>query len=511
MNRFVSVLLFIALLAVPIQVVAGAAFPLLEAVKLSLKYNNMILIQKENQEIARGNIKVAQSDFDIMVRPSAGYTHSEIPILESVEDQNDRYTTGINISRNFRTGIAAGMDMGLQRIDSLDTSRDHLNSSIITFSLKAPLLEGLGVEVADAHELAARSNLLVTKYNFLHTVSSSIYQTIVYYWNYLLAVENLRVYGRSLERTRKLFKQVSILIEKDERPRSDIEQISASLADKQSSLYRGEQDVIAARNNLASYIGMPCQSILTVSDPVTAFPTVSDPEVFRADPGISKLVAATLERRYDYLALRQARKTDEINLVSALDKLRNTLDLDFNVSYRRLKRDENFGGLVSSLWYDKPGFNLNILLNYEWPVENSYARGVVQKYKAILKQNTFDQAQMERNIFANINSDISDLRKSSDSLKEREKSLAFYNKAIANEKKKYALGMSTIIDVINLEDKLVAARLKRISAQYQLAIAIIKFKYETGQLIHVSPEDKNLNDFDLGDVFAVNGMFSSHD
>ncbi len=481
-------------------------FSIKKAINLTLKHNNDILIKKESVKISKGDIKLSQSKFDTVVNPSISYQHSETPVSESAQSQVNTLTAGINISKQFRTGITGTFTASTIRAENIASSQDPTNQSTIGFSINVPLLEGLGVEAAASDELASKSNLLTTKYSLTNTVSKSIYQTTVYYWNYLLSVKNLAEYRESLARTETILKQVKILIEKNARPRADIEQILASLANKKATVSKSEQSVISNRNSLASLLGLSTDNFKIVTLPSTDFPSINKNIIKNIISIKDKLISASLNNRFDYIALKQSERTTQINLIGALDKLKNNLDLTMNVSYKRLEQEKNLGAMIDSFWKERPGFNINMLLNYKWPIENSYAKGLVQRYQSLLKQNIYNREQLGRNIYSNIQIAVSDLENSYDNLVESENSVAYYKKAILNERKKYRLGMSTIIDVINLEDRLTNANINKISANYKLAAAIVKLQYETGKLIEKN-KDNNFT-FKLENILSVNNLMN---
>ena len=481
-------------------------FPLLKAIKLTLIHNNNILIQKESVKASEGDIKISQSKFDTLVNPYISYSHSESPITESYHSQANTVSTGITVKKSFRTGINAGINASSTRTEDISSSGETSNLTTIGFSLNIPLLEGLGVEVADAEELAAKSNLIATKYNMAHTVSRSIYQTSVLYWNYLLAVKNLKEYTESLHRTEKILKQVRILIDKNVRPRADIEQILASLSSKQSTVFRGEQEVVAGKNNLANFIGLDCSEYNKISFPVTDFPKVHEAFLNKLVLKTNEIIEESLKKRYDFLALQQSEKTNKINLIAAINKLKSNLDMNIDVSYKRIEEEKYLGAMIDSFWKERPGFNFSMVLNYQWPVENSYAKGLVIRYQSFLKQTVYNKKQLKKTIFANIKTEISNLEKSYNSLVESIKSVEYYQKAINNEREKYRLGMSTIIDVINIEDKLTSANLNKISAQYNLALAIVKLQYEAGRLIEIDKQKRDNFNFVYNNIVSIKNL-----
>ncbi len=471
-------------------------FTILKAINISLEHNNDILIQKENVNLSKANIKIAASKFDTLVNPSVSYSHTETPLTPSINSQSNSIDSKVLISKQLRTGIALQGEAETTRIEDISNNKVN-NKATILFSINIPLLEGLGIENVAADELAAKSDFKKSKFTLLHTISKTIYQTAKLYWDYKLSFEKLKEYRKSLDRTKKLLNQVRLLIKKNARPKSDITQILASYAEKKSSVENQEFQVIMARNALLTYIGV--DNNLGLSEPLTKFPVLTENDIKKIIEMSPKIKKHALLFRYDYKSLQQSDKTIKIQLVSAIDKLKNNLDLNINFSYQRLEKDKHIGSMFETFWENKPGFNFNMLLNYKWPIQNNYAKGLVLKFKSLYMQNQLNEKQLKRSIFLNIDTSIKELAKSYQSLNEILKSIKHYQKAIENEKEKYKMGVATILDVINIESQLTDVNLKKIANNYNIAVALAKFRYESGKLI-VPNNNENKYKFNINNI-----------
>lgn len=463
-------------------------FTLSKCLNLSLKRNANILLQKQDVLISKSNIKISQSKFDTNINPSISYSHSEVPITPSTQEKRNISQAEVEITKQLRTGISLKGGAQSSRISEINSPVEPAVSTVIYFTINVPLLEGLGKDVAAADELSAKSEFKASKLKLAHTVSETVYKTTQLYWDYLRNIKNLNEYKHSLNRTKILLQQVKILIEKDLRPRSDIDQIIASIANKNATVLNAEQQVIESRNALITYLGLDPKEFNIVSYPATQFPQISNEDIVKLKSYIQKMKNLALKYRFDYLALLQNEKTIKIQLKYAKNKLKNNLDLNFNVSYKRLDREQKVSGMWTGFWENRPGFNVDISLNYEWPIENSYAKGLVLKYLSLLHQNKINQQQLKRTIISNIETAISDVENSYKSYIEALTSVKYYKTVIFNEKQKYKLGMSTIIDIINIEDKLTEAHLNEILAHYKLACAIAKLNKEIGKIVEANPE-----------------------
>ena len=66
------------------------------------------------------------------------------------------------------------------------------------------------------------------------------------------------------------------------------------------------------------------------------------------------------------------------------------------------------------------------------------------------------------------------------------KAVSCYQNAMENEKLKYKLGFSTILDILNTEDRLMNGKLKENWARLNLMMAIINLRHQTGTIFKES-------------------------
>ena len=67
-----------------------------------------------------------------------------------------------------------------------------------------------------------------------------------------------------------------------------------------------------------------------------------------------------------------------------------------------------------------------------------------------------------------------------------------YQKAVENEKRKFLLGTTTLIQLFTTEDNLVAAQINLVSAQSAFAKALVQLRFATGTLVSDSREQMHV-------------------
>ena len=78
---------------------------------------------------------------------------------------------------------------------------------------------------------------------------------------------------------------------------------------------------------------------------------------------------------------------------------------------------------------------------------------------------------------------ISGLGNSELELARSQEAVRFYRSALDNEKKRFQLGISTLLDLIQTEDSLTNALLNEISAQRKLSSVLARLRFETGTIL----------------------------
>jgi outer membrane protein len=90
---------------------------------------------------------------------------------------------------------------------------------------------------------------------------------------------------------------------------------------------------------------------------------------------------------------------------------------------------------------------------------------------------------LERKISSNVLIAINKLKNSLSELDRAHEALISYQSAVENEKKKFDFGISTLLDLISMEERLTTSLLNEISAQVTVANALAGLNFETGNLI----------------------------
>jgi len=466
---------------------------IVEAIKNTISKQLDIFIQKKEIEINEANILYEKGQFDSEFEISAGFEHKDTPLttIEELSGINkmeiDTSSINIGYKKKNRSGITINPIFQMTRTDN--TGYQPYNNSNVLLVITIPLLKGSGIKINTANERAAEINYNIAMYDLYHKISEYVLQTTLAYWDYMASLLQFEQLSESLERARLLVEETQILINADERPASDLDQLIANLADRTASFVAGRQALTEARLNLGHAIGddpKNYKNITFLNDNFSIF-NINETNINISE---NELINESLTKRFDYNALKQREKYFKIQLELAEDNLKHQLDINLNFGYSGQDEGHNIKYYFSSLTHNVPGYNCSFQINMNWPYENNLAYAVLYEKKAGYDQSVLLTKQLETSIKTKIMIALSGINNSKMEIIKARESVKSYKIVSDNEKIKFKLGISTLIDLITTEDRLTNALRNEISAYQNYAQYIAKLRFETGTIV-------KLNDYNI--------------
>ena len=483
-------IILLLLLLFPSTISADEGLGLLEAVTLTLSHQPSILIQKQQVEIDRGAYMVASGDFDTELNASASYQHSDQPLSPADEEllnssnqiiNEDFYSLGTTTL--LRSGIEISPSISVTNTDISTSDYDSVASGRVDFSILFPLMKGRGEEATAAEEMALKSDLEVSNLTLRHVISEKVLDTVVGYWTYVAAKKQYDQLIASENRAEKMVESTQELIKADEVPAVDIQRMQANLSDKSSGRVIGLQNVIQAQQQMGLTIGLDYSQFDDVKDPTLDFPDLLEESLARLPDRLQSLLDISLAMRTDYQARLKDQQSKQILITAAKNKLKPDLNLNVNFGFSGQDEGRELRSYYSSFSRDIPGISQAISLEYSFRPSNTSAQGVFLQKKAALSQSKIETDDIIRNIYSNVTVTLESVRNQSYALQKAREAVKAYSKAVQSEKEKFLLGMSTLLDIIDTDDRLTDALFKEIDTHLQVAIAIATLRFETGTIV----------------------------
>ncbi len=480
--------------------------PLLTCVEATLAQQPNILIQKEQTVINEGIYETEKGAFDTFLRPSVTHSQQNTPLSAlnratfGAQKQQARVTdAALKLDKQLRNGISAGPQV---RVTQNNTSNDldvATNRAQVNFVINVPLLRDRGREATGAREMAAEKELEASLARDRFTSSQSIFNTLSAYWNYVGAKKSLETLVESEARAKEILDKTNKLVDAGEKPRSDLDQLVANLADKTASRIRAEQSLTEQKQALGFAMGIPFEEIDTLPLPADPFPKPGE----RPYPALEEkdaLIKTAVEKRGDLQEFKLKERSAEILMTSAKNGLLHKLDMNFAAGYAGLEEGTGGSAFVDAFSERVSGFNSTVGVTYELPFANASARGQYLQAKAAFEQRKIQTYDLKRQISSRVATAILALKRNAEELQSSTQAYTLYTKAVKSETEKLRLGMSTFIDVIDMEDRRLTTQLNHISAHQRYVIALAQLRFETGTFFDSEGEKNTLALADLTSI-----------
>jgi outer membrane protein TolC len=470
-----------------------ASIGLLEAVRLSLGLQPSIKLQEERLTTSRGDLQAALGQFDMKWTNELDRIRSDI--ANTVFDQTfqrfpvDSTTNITTVTSSWQKQLFSGQivspSLSVQRTD-LTGVPDAASRATVGLTFIQPLIRGRGEAVVTAGLQASRREVEANVTDLSQARAVSALQTAFAYWSYVAAVSRLAIFVEAEQRAVRITNETRTLINEGNRAAADLKQVLANQADQTASRIGGERAVYQARQDLGIAIGVPYEQIGIIPAPAQGFPTVPDNVEL---PLLENLAAEALSRRADLRSAESREREAEVLLPASQNALRSQFDIVANAGYAGLDEGNAVYRYLSPFGREITGPNFT--LNFIWSknIDNSGALGRLVRTESAVTQARIRRLDLERTIRSAVSVAYNDLRQSVEQVRNSREASSYYESAVEDERLKQQLGRSTVIDLLNTEDRLTRTRLDLITAQQGYANAIVSLRFQTGTLVQGAGPD----------------------
>jgi outer membrane protein TolC len=499
---FAFAILVVASANLAAQASASGGLSLLDAARTALAEQPLIGLSREQVTIARGVLQSASGRFDVGFTSTVDRTRSTTPLRQQ-EIGTSPTSTLLNNQTRVTFGLEKPLRSGLLISPFVEIARQDVNldptatnRASVGVALIQPLVRGRGVAIVTAHETAARYDVDASTRDLRHNASTAVLHTAVAYWNYVAAAHNLEIVVAAEARARRLVSEVQTLIGAGNRPAADLRQANGNLAERIAQRTSYEQALFEARQSLGLAMGIAADRITALPLPVDPFPAIAS---VLPETGDARLVALALERRADLDAVRQRTLSTQSLQTVARDGLRSQVDLNVHVGYAGLAEGGSFPGLFASLQERVAGPDIAATVSIARSHANNTARGQLAQADAAVRQTALRIDDLTRQIRSGVDVAGNDLARSAQRVRLLRDAASAYDAAVTDERDKLQIGLSTIIDLISIEDRLTRSLLDEVAARLGYATALARLRFETGTLIDGATPDFQV----LADAFIT--------
>ena len=468
-------------------------------VRATLRSGTAVRTEGEQVNAAEARVRKASGAFDFEVNASASsrlentlYEQAQRQQLGLSKANQGRTTYELSVSKQFRSGLVVQPRVGASRTDAFTHSSAPILRKEVSLSARYPLLRGRSRSMAAAEEEAARRSLRASRLSLQHTEAESLMEAALAYWDYRAAHRRVRVARRSEERAQTLLNDNKALVEKGERPESVLSQLRANVADNVSRRTEAEQALREARRRVGIAMGISSKEIHRLPAPEESFPAIDD--TLDLSPQ-ARVLENVLEERADVQSASVREEAAQSLLEARRSGVEPRLDLRADVGYSGLSD----GGGLSAVQHtptfgqsDASGPTVSIGLNYTFPIGNDAARGRLAQQEATYRQRKITSEDLKRRAKSGVTVALDKVKSSRASVEQAREAVKFYRAAVKDERQKLQHGMSTLLDVTTMEDRLTSARSNLISMLTRYAKALVQLRFEMGRLLLPVPRKERV-------------------
>lgn len=493
---------------------ADESYDLSRVINTTLQQAPEILQQQEAVEGSKAAVQIQTGQFDHKVMSSYKTGLKNAPIISYNQPsflnlkylQSYQHLLQAGVIKQFRTGISTEFSVNVFRKDPINgqTAANAVgldlttsNESSVNFQLNIPLLKGATQESAAAAENAAILEYQASQNDLSFLISSIVLNAINSYWDHKVAVETLAINKISEQRVQDWTdKAEQIFIKKDParikemqaKYRAEIDAVQAYLANKNLSVISSTQLVEQTKIALKMAMGTPYNEFDQVAVSSETFPKF-DAVKLNAEQLNKDWIDQALEHRADLKAIHLRQEANTVLVKKYTRDLMPQLDVGLMAGYQGLSEGASASTFGDSVYRNVPGPNVGGQISFAYPLENNVQEGLLSKQKAVSRQTQINMGQLQRSISALIDVDVSLLNRRMAEKHIAEKAVAFYQPAVNELSERAMKSAPMMLNLLEYEDRLVAAKISRLQVESALAKLIAEIRFQTGTLVTANDDN----------------------
>jgi outer membrane protein len=453
--------------------------------------------------------------FDPVLSGTVSFERAIFPLSNSVTAGtsvlNQNTTTGnISYFQGFSPGTALTVGFNNSRLTSNSprSSLDPNLSSSFRASVRQHLLQGFGRGLNLRLLRTARNNKKIAEEAFRLQVISTVSQIENIYWDLVNAYEAYRVNERSLALAQKTLS--------DNQKQVEIGTLAPlDVVRAQSSVASAEQALIASRTNLqlqqlvmknALTRSLPGNSALVQAEVIpTDTVQISDQEDV---PPVDQLIQMAFANRPDYKQQRITLQNNQINIKGVNNGLLPVVDLVAFYGASSIAGLQNplgtclppatpattgcipagsipstgFGDAFTNL-FNSSAPDKGVAINIQIPLGNRVAQATQVRAMLEYRQSQLSLKTVENTIGIGIRNDVFTLQNNRAAVVAAQKARDLAAQTLDAEQKKYNLGASTYLAVLQDERDLASSESTLVSAMTNYAKARVQLDRDTAQTL----------------------------
>ncbi|TVM03829.1 MAG: hypothetical protein CV087_02895 [Candidatus Brocadia sp. WS118] len=453
-----------------------------ESVAYALRNNFDIEISELNLKIQDYGITKEKSRFDPLLKLEGNLQDSETPSSNLLQVGSSTATVISPFVADGRTADAvlqsliptgATVSLGYSVVRGfLDPSPFQLlNPSYTNFieaSITQPLLKGAGWFYNRSPIYIARNNKKISLAQFKSRaleVSNAVQEA---YWNYVQAMENLKVAKKSLERAEDLLKKNKVQVEVGTLAPVEIIDAESGVASRVEAVILAENTIRDREDELKRIMNFAGSEIISDATVVPTDKPYFEPQKVE----VKETIKIAMEKRPELTELHLVTENAGIQTRRRKNELYPQLDFAGGIRYTGLgseASDANDSAFSEAYQGEFLGLTLSI------PIGNRSARSEYHKSKLNERQATINFKKKELDIVVEVRASARQVMTNIERVNATKKARELAEKRLENEENKYRVGRTTSLEVLRAQENLAIS-------EFEETRAIIDYEISLGNL-----------------------------
>jgi len=460
-------------------------------IQIALAQNQDIIIAGYEPQKTEADIFSARGEFDAAWQTQGNYLRSSASASQEVFA-----FAGISSIENYQTtinsAVAGKLHYGTQYAVAFDLNKSESTygrfieefDARMTLTLTQPLIRAFGQKVNTVRIKQARNANQIAHAQLKLAVMNTIAEVVKAYWDLVGAVENVKVRSESLANAERLLRINETRREIGMGADLEVLQAKAGVATRQGDLVSARAAVENAADRLKQLLD------LREGD---AFSKISIIPIDRPNPkALSEFDPTEADRNRDLSIERALQHRPEIQMAelqienAELEEMRTRNDMmpqfDLTGTYTQGGRDHQLRQTLEGI-QDKQekfysyGFQASI------PIRNRAARGQYQRAKLTRREMEQRLQQTRQNLMLNVHLAARNVLTNQILVESNRQARGLQEANVVAEEKRQRLGVTTIWQVLQVQEDLTAAQTLEVQAQTAYEKALVDLRLAEGMLM----------------------------
>lgn len=452
-----------------------------ESIMYALRNNFDIEISRLNTDLSDYDIVIEKAKYDPTLALTGTIDNSNTPINSELVGgfgatafapfiERGRTANAV-IQSLIPTGATLSLEYNIFR-DFVDPNRFRfLNPSVTNFleaKITQPLLKGAGWFYNRSLIYIARNNKKISLAQFKTTaleVSNFVQEA---YWNFVKAMEDLKVARKSLERAEDLLRKNRIQVEAGTLAPIEIIDAEAGVASRVEAIISAENAIKDSEDELKRIMNLEDNEI--ISD-ATIIP-IDKPSFEPKKVELKDTIKIAMEKRPELYELQLRVENAGMQTRRRKNELYPQLDFTGGVRYTGLGEsigDANDSTIAEN--FQGEFFALSLAI----PIGNRSARSGYNRSKIEKRQAHMNVKKKELDIVVEVRGAARDVMTNSERVNATRKARELAQERLESEEKKFSVGRTTSLEVLRAQEDLA-------TAEGNEAKALIDYEISLGNL-----------------------------